>query len=422
MTPPPAAPQSNSPWAFRTIRPTSPADQRTFDFGYAQSAGQVLRRIQTESRTQAEKGRWFENLFLRVARNEPDLEIEAIPPLGRNWPEREELTGLSGQDIGVDLVARHHDGTWIAIQCKCYERDRRITKDDIQRFVTGSQHHVFALRWIVATCRWGRTAEAIIKGSNIRRIDFLNYEHRLVDEKVERPVQEPWDLQEEAIREVVHGLTNHDRGRMNHGLRHGEDLHRAPHRGEEPSQTEKRSSSSPRASPSSHRPAASGCARPPGRSAAPWCARTPYAGGKNEAEDISLSELECPVTSKPHEIAAKLRYAKDTKVVFSTYQSLMQVSEAQAEHGAPAFALTIADEAHRTTGALKIRNEKVNFQAVHSDELLKTAKRLYMTATPRIYTERSKGPAREEANRRRRHERPGHLRPAAPPPAVQDRR
>ena len=55
----------------------------------------------------------------------------------------------------------------------------------------------------------------------------------------------------------------------------------------------------------------------------------PYAGGKNEAEDISLSELACPVTSKHDEIAAKLRYAKNTKVVFCTYQSLMQVSAAQ---------------------------------------------------------------------------------------------
>ena len=148
-------------------------DQRSFDFGYAQSAGQLLRRIQTESRTQAEKGRWFENLFLRIARNEPDLEIEAIHRWA-DWPEREELTGLTGQDIGVDLVAKHHDGTWIAIQCKCYEREHRITKDDVQKFVSGSQNEIFTLRWIVATSRWGRTAEAIIKGSNIRRIDFLD--------------------------------------------------------------------------------------------------------------------------------------------------------------------------------------------------------------------------------------------------------
>ena len=366
-----------------------PAEQRTFDFGYAQSAGHLLRRIQTESRTETEKGRWFENLFLRVARNEPDLEIEAIHRWA-DWPEREALTGLGGQDIGVDLVAKHHDGTWIAIQCKCYERDRRITKDDIQRFVTGSQHHVFALRWIVATCRWGNTAEKLILGSNIRRIDFLNYHDRLVEEKVERPVQDPWRLQEEAIREVVQGLNHHDRGRMIMACGTGKTFTalRIAERTVPDGEAILFLAPSIALVSQARREWLRQTTRP--LSCTVVCS-DPYAGGKNEAEDISLSELECPVTSKPDEIAAKLRYAKDTKVVFSTYQSLMQVSEAQANHGAPTFALTIADEAHRTTGALKARNEKVNFQAVHSDELLKTTKRLYMTATPRIYTERSKG-------------------------------
>ncbi len=68
----------------------------------------------------------------------------------------------------------------------------------------------------------------------------------------------------------------------------------------------------------------------------------------------------------------------------------MRVSEAQGDHGAAPFALTIADEAHRTTGVLKEDAKKVDFQLVHDDERLHTRKRLYMTATPRIYTEKSK--------------------------------
>ena len=55
-------------------------------------------------------------------------------------------------DIGVDLVAKHKDGTWIAIQCKCYEPSRRISGDDLN-FIAGSQHPVYGLRWIVTTCR-----------------------------------------------------------------------------------------------------------------------------------------------------------------------------------------------------------------------------------------------------------------------------
>lgn len=64
--------------------------------------------------------------------------------------------------------------------------------------------------------------------------------------------------------------------------------------------------------------------------------------------------------------------------------------EAQRDHGLPPFTLTIADEAHRTTGVLNRKRAKVDFQLVHTDEL-QTDKRLYMTATPRIYTAKSKG-------------------------------
>ena len=82
-------------------------------------------------------------------------------------------------------------------------------------------------------------------------------------------------------------------------------------------------------------------------------------------------------------------------MVFCTYHSLRRVTEAQADHGAPEFDLAIADEAHRTTGALRgIRGSndtsRVDFQEFHDDERLHARKRLYMTATPRIYTGRSK--------------------------------
>ena len=324
-------------------------EQRTLDLRDAQSAGEVLDRIRDQSRTEVEKGTWFENLFARVARNEPELELDEIWRWA-DWPEREDLTGLDGRDIGVDLVAKHHDGTWIAIQCKCYERDRRISKADIQKFVTGSQHRVFGLRWIVTTCRCGPTAEAVIKGSNVRRIDFLNYHDRLVSEKVERPIQQPWPLQEEAIRDVVDGLQHHDRGRMIMACGTGKTFtslriaeHIVPDGGAilflAPTIA---LVSQARREWLKHTTRKLSCI---------VVCSDPYAGGKNEEEDISLSEIECPVTSNPEEIARKLAAAKDTKAVFCTYQSLMQVCEAQTEHGVEQFALTIADEAHRTPAA-----------------------------------------------------------------------
>ena len=92
----------------------------------------------------------------------------------------------------------------------------------------------------------------------------------------------------------------------------------------------------------------------------------------------------------PVEIARSLSETL-TRVVFCTYHSLGRVTEAQARHGAPTFDLAIADEAHRTTGAvINSGGRRVDFQEFHDVARLCAHKRLYMTATPRIYTERSK--------------------------------
>ena len=124
------------------------------------------------------------------------------------------------------------------------------------------------------------------------------------------------------------------------------------------------------------------------------------AGGRGEREDIGLSELVCRVTTDPAAIAALLNEDNaGTRAVFCTYQSLPQVMAAQSEHGAPPFDLTIADEAHRTTGVDRAASGlegKGAFQAVHSEEGLASRKRLYMTATPRIYSAASRASLRSK--------------------------
>ena len=362
--------------------------QATLDLGQPLPAGEWLKRIRATSRTAVEKGRWFENLFLRLARSEPEFELDGIWRWA-DWPERERVTGLTGQDIGVDLVAKHGGGTWIAIQCKCYEPSHRVTKADVQAFLAGSQHDVFGLRWIVATSRWGRVAEDIIQRTNIRRIDFRDYQDRLVGDKVERPVRKPWALQQEAIDSVLQGLGHHDRGRLIMACGTGKTFTALRIAERLVPDGEATLFLAPTIALVS-------------QARREWLTHTtrklsslvvcsdPYAGGKNEQEDIRTSDLECPVVSKPDEIASRLKAARRTKAVFCTYQSLMRIIQAQKEHGAAPFALTIADEAHRTTGVLNRKREKVDFQLVHDAERLLALKRLYMTATPRIYTQKSK--------------------------------
>ena len=116
--------------------------------------------------------------------------------------------------------------------------------------------------------------------------------------------------------------------------------------------------------------------------------------GKKD-EDASLEELEIPVTTEPSRISKALRLAQGgaLTVVFCTYHSLGLVEAAQKE-GAPPFDLILCDEAHRTTGIERPDDGKTSpFVLVHDGERIKAAKRLYMTATPRLYTEGAKAKA-----------------------------
>ncbi len=356
----------------------------------------VLERIRRESRDESEKGRWFEQLFIRIALQQPEFEIDEIWRWP-DWPEREILTGLDGRDIGIDLVARRTSGEWVAIQCKCYDERRMLGKGGIDKFLGGSQQPVFRLRWIVATCRWGPIAERAIRNAHpqVTQIDFRQYLNIQVEEQhAERPVQEPWPLQAEAIEDTVTGLADHDRGRLIMACGTGKTF-TALRIAEQIVENGRRILfAAPTIALVS-------------QARREWLRHTtrrlncivvcsdPTAGGRNENEDIRISELECPVTTDPDEIADSLGGDGATRVVFCTYHSLGRVTEAQALHGAPAFDLAIADEAHRTTGAILDGRRprgarKVDFQEFHDDARLIARKRLYMTATPRIYTERSR--------------------------------
>ena len=153
----------------------------------------ILNRIRTESRDESEKGRWFEQLFMRIALQQPEFEIDRIWRWP-DWPQREQLTGLDGRDIGIDLVAQRTSGEWVASQCKCYDDRHTLGKGAIDKFLGGSQQSIFRLRWIVATCRWGPNAERAIQRAHpqVTQIDFREYLDVQVEEQVSaRPVQKP---------------------------------------------------------------------------------------------------------------------------------------------------------------------------------------------------------------------------------------
>ena len=81
-------------------------------------------------------------------------------------------------------------------------------------------------------------------------------------------------------------------------------------------------------------------------------------------------------------------------MIFSTYQSIQAIADAQKQ-GLPEFDLIICDEAHRTTGVTLAGNDESHFVKVHDQSFLKGKKRLYMTATPKLYSDSTKVQARE---------------------------
>src|SRR5699024_7301723 len=116
-----------------------------------------------------------------------------------------------------------------------------------------------------------------------------------------------------------------------------------------------------------------------------------------DSAEIAVVGLALPATTDPARLAQRMKEARTDgegmRVVFATYQSIDVVAQAQQLAGLEPFDLVICDEAHRTTGATLAGTEESAFVRVHDGDYLKADKRLYMTATPRIYDDASKAKA-----------------------------
>ena len=370
------------------------------------TAGEALEEIRAQSTTHVEKGHAFERLVAALLPDLPEYGIEEIWPWNKlpNIPEMTNLYALfGGSDSGTDLVARRKDGGWTAIQCKCYAEDHRVDLSEVSKFLQHSSRKPFTSRLFIATCPWTAQAEKAIIGQekDIRRVDF---HQDLADTKIvwkkTRPQaviepRKPWPLQEEAIQD---GIRHFDKKKENEeaGI-----LHMACGTGKTFVSLKIMESITPKdgiilfAAPSlalisqTHREWLR--FRDPASEMNTVIVCSDRTAGRSGSDDISPSELAFPPTTDPEAIAGAVAFCRKRggrTVIFSTFQSLEKIAHTWENHSLPEFSLAVCDEAHRTagsTGTTASGTELTSMRLIHDRQRIPAEKRLYMTATPRVY-------------------------------------
>ncbi len=363
-------------------------------------------RIAPDQRT---KGFYFERLIREFIATDPVYAAQYDEVwLWQDWP------GRAGKvDTGIDLVARDKfNGEFCAIQCKFYAPEHYLVKEDIDSFFTASGKHPFTSRIIVSTTnKWSKHATDALLNQQIptTRLGINELEESGIDWSKYRFTDpstlesaEPKKLrthQIEALGDVMRGFDEYDRGKLIMACGTGKTFTslRIAERQVQPGGSVLFLVPSIALLSQSLREWAAEADRP--MRAFAICSDNKV--GRN-SEDFTLTDLAFPATTNAPNLIAEVQKGSNSEgltVFFSTYQSIDVVSAAQ-DAGLAEFDLVICDEAHRTTGVLGIDakgKDESHFVRVHDNSKIRAHKRLYMTATPKIFGESVKSKAKDVA-------------------------
>jgi len=343
------------------------------------------------------RGEYFEKIFVPwFLRTDPEWSSKVRKIwLWDEYPQR------WGKDCGIDLVYEDRQGNHWAIQSKCVSPDREISKAEIDSFLSESNDsRIYGRLLIASTDGIGKNALQVIERQEKQVVCFLREHFR--QSEVEFP-STPNDLatgrrkdkrrprphQQEAIKNVVAGLQAADRGQLLMACGTGKTL---------TSLWIKEALNAKRALVLL--PSLSLLSQ----TLREWTAASQeefnwicVCSDKSVVEDKTvddwienISELGVPVTSDPNEIRSFL-LDNEQGVLFSTYQSSQLVAEAQQALETPSFDIAFADEAHRCAGKVSAA-----FGCILDSQKIRAEKRLFMTATPRVLSNRIKSRAETE--------------------------
>ena len=362
------------------------------------SASEIIEQIRSNPSSMFRMGQKFELLVKHYFLKDPSFFVERAW-LWNEWPDR------NGEiDIGIDVVAETTDGRLLAIQCKMYGDGTPIDQDKVSQFIaaatrTFSNGARFSTGFLVATtdnitkrARDSLAGEREHIGFSI--IDSHHLDNSAVDftdqsldnpETLElKPKYKPMDHQVAAIQAILDGFKDRDRGKLIMACGTGKTL------------------TSLRLAEKMVPPGGSVLFLAPSislvkqtlevwraQSFDPIYAIPVCADSKVSEDDISVYDLSIPATTNHEKLAAHQPLKQAMTVVFSTYHSSDVIRRAQ-DAGFSEFDLIICDEAHRTTGVGGKSRDQSAFTLVHNQDAVRGKKRLYMTATPRIYKQKSK--------------------------------
>jgi len=386
----------------------------------------ILTKYRKDSFSERDKGDRFERLMQAYLKTDPKYAyLFKKVWLWNEFPGRGDF---GGGDTGIDLIALTLDGNYWAIQCKCFQESAAIDKPAVDSFLSTSSREFkdenlqttsFAQRlWISTTNKWGLNATEAIKNQSppVIRLNLFELQESAVDwqkldqgihgEASRTPKKTLRPHQQEALDKTHEHFKTADRGKLIMACGTGKtfnSLRIAEHETNGtglilflvPSiallgQTLREWSSDANEA----------------INAVCICSDSEVSRKKSRNEDsdsYSIVDLALPASTDVSSILRQFKHIEANghaglTVVFSTYQSIGVIARAQAEllksnKSDGEFDLIICDEAHRTTGVTLSGEDESAFTKVHDNNFLKGKKRLYMTATPRLYSDDTKSKA-----------------------------
>lgn len=362
---------------------------------------ELLETFRAASTNEREKGDYFERL-VRVFLTNDDIQKQfysAVVPFAE-WAKEH---GWSNADTGIDLVATLADGSgYAAIQCKFYAPSHVIQKPDINSFISAASNDLFKRLIIADTTQkdfgrntnetldklskdWNRIGISELEASRIDWSQFIRTGNVSL-----APKKQLRDHQRDALKAVTEGLAKADRGKLIMACGTGKTFtglciaETIAGRGKcvlfmVPSLA---------LMSQTVREWKNDCQE----EFTAFSACSDIKVGRNadaDSLDLNVHDLAFPATTDPEKLARQVKDAPADRmtVVFSTYHSIDVLTRAQKNHGLPEFDLVVCDEAHRTTGVTLKDEDDSNFVRIHSNDYVTARKRLYMTATPRIFGE-----------------------------------